>query len=119
HYARREFSDPTIRCILSRGATEPRLAFLGAEIANPLVVIEQLQRTTTNGATLTPVHGDLHPSNVMVSDHGECHLIDFAKARKRAHSLKDYALMECSLRFMLFPHHVNIEEQLTADTMLL
>jgi hypothetical protein len=118
-YARRDFSDPAIRCILSQRAAEDSFSFLGAEIANPLRVIDQLQREDAKAATFTPIHGDLHPSNVMISDQGECHLVDFAKARKRSHCLKDYALMECSLRFMLFPHHVNLEEQLVVDELLL
>lgn len=37
-------------------------------------------------------------------------LIDFAWAHDGGHLLKDFVLMECSLRFLLFPSHLNWRE---------
>ena len=47
---------------------------------------------------LVPVHGDLHPSNVLIDSRGFPALIDFAFAHAPAHYVKDFVLMECSVR---------------------
>jgi hypothetical protein len=47
------------------------------------------------------------------------HLIDFSWANRHGHLLKDFVLMENSLRFMLFPRYLSVEDQLKCDLALL
>lgn len=102
------------------GSTTERIEYLDTEIYNPLVALEKAfkqQRSVACG----PVHGDLHPSNVVVehdASRSAPHLIDFAWAHS-GHVLKDFVLMENSVRFFMLPKFVNLAEQLTFDRLLL
>jgi serine/threonine protein kinase len=97
----------------------PTFPFVGETILNPILFLKSECFKAKLQATVGPIHGDLHPSNVIIDKNRHVHLIDFAWAKKRGHVLKDYVLMECSLRFMLFPHYVNLEDQLKVDKLLL
>jgi hypothetical protein len=94
-------------------------SFMGETILNPILFLKSECFKTKLPVTVGPIHGDLHPSNVIIDKTHHVHLIDFAWADKKGHVLKDYVLMECSLRFMLFPHYVNPGEQLKVDKLLL
>lgn len=62
------------------------------------------------------IHGDLHPSNVVIIPASNAiHLIDFADSVEKGHLLKDFVLMECSVRFHRFPRSVNFATQKTFD----
>ena len=70
-----------------------------AERINPLWVVERLKPLRFS-MQLGLVHGDLHPGNIMVRDEDSPALIDFGWSNQRAHVAKDFALMECNLRFL-------------------
>ena len=80
------------------------LVMLDVRVANPLVVIEELIEKSDD-FLLGPIHGDLHATNVVLDNEGRPHLIDFAWAEKQGVIFRDYTLMECSLRYMVFPTH--------------
>jgi hypothetical protein len=50
-----------------------------------------------------PVHGDLHPKNVLFGRNFVPVLIDYAFGHLNGHFIKDFVLMECSLRFLQTP----------------
>lgn len=52
---------------------------------------------------ICPVHGDLHPNNVLFGRNFVPVLIDYAFGHLDGHFIKDFALMECSLRFLQLP----------------
>ena len=64
-----------------------------------LEAVKQLQVTTL----VCPVHGDLHPNNVLFGPNFVPVLIDYAFGHLGGHFIKDFALMECSLRFLQIP----------------
>jgi hypothetical protein len=69
----------------------------GKEFTNPFWVLEKL-RDLRKPLFIGAVHGDLHPGNVVITG-GHPRIIDFGWAQDRAHIMKDFALMECNLRF--------------------
>ena len=108
-----------IKAALTNQSRSRGFEYLGATIDNP---IEALEKGFASRLKIKkgPVHGDLHPSNVIFAPGiGEPHLIDFSWAHKDGHLMKDFVLMETSLRFMLFPRPVCLKEQLRVDTLLL
>ena len=78
---------------------------LGRQTINPMKVLERLLKCRFNlqrGA----IHGDLHPHNVVFSDTGAAHIIDFGWAQPNRHIAIDFVLLECNLRFVWLPHSV-------------
>lgn len=86
--------------------TDPLLAY-GREIENPRDAIQKLAHANLRPLFAHAVHGDLHPSNVVLSSSEDPRLVDFAWAEKGQHVFKDFITMESSLRFMAFPRHVH------------
>jgi len=66
-----------------------------------------------------PVHGDLHPNNVLFGPEFAPVLIDYAFGHLNGHFVKDFVLMECSLRFLLPPRLLQPDILVTLDEMLL
>ncbi len=122
-YTRQDEAKAVLSAVLGENRDRSDFSFLGAENENPLTFIEEEVFNRPLKGWIGPVHGDLHATNIMVDkDQEEVHLIDFAWARgenKPRHVLVDYVLMECSLRFLLFPHHVEPNEQMEVDKLLL
>jgi len=84
------------------------LTLWGCDYRNPLQVRDALLATRSR----IPVgftHGDLHPNNVVLDRNDHPALIDFAWAHDGDVTV-DYVLMECSLRFLLFPEHVDWQD---------
>ena len=67
---------------------------------NPVRVLKQLESASYN-ICVGAIHGDLHPRNIVFSHDRSPHIIDFGWARQETHIAKDFALMECNLRFMV------------------
>lgn len=118
-YLRNGASDGVLRSILGDRANQEEFEFLGAKVFNPLLLLERFKSMTSIKLLCGPSHGDLHANNVIVDFHNQVHLIDFAWASTSRHFCADYVLMECSLRFLLFPSHVNLRSQLLVDQSLL
>lgn len=118
-YIRRSTSWGPVNCMLGDKRDHSEFRFLGAEICNPLHFIDQPCFKKTQVGKIGPVHGDFHANNIIVGSDDSVHLIDFAWAVEQRHVMVDYALMENSLRFLLFPDYVNPSEQLEVDMLLL
>jgi serine/threonine protein kinase len=116
-YLRKDLSRPKIEVVLGRRVSELQFEFMGTEVLNPIFMIEKLTKAK-HRLRIGPIHGDLHPKNVVVDERNVPHLIDFAWAR-RGHVLKDFALMENSLRFFLFPRWCDLDMQAMVDRCLL
>ena len=120
HYKRslksRERIDSRLRQMYGIGINSKpsELIMLDVKVANPLVVLDELIEKSDQ-FLLGPIHGDLHATNVVLDNEGRPHLIDFAWAEKRGVIFKDYTLMECSLRYMIFPTHRDPQIHLKID----
>ena len=68
---------------------------------------------------MCPVHGDLHPNNVLFGPEFSPVLIDYAFGHLNGHFVKDFVLMECSLRFLLPPRLVQPDILVKLDEILL
>ena len=104
--------------MLGARANEKNIRFLGTNIVNPNYAID-VGFSDRRKIQVCGVHGDLHPNNVVIGKNDEPRLIDFAWASASGHFLKDFVLLELSLRFLEFPCQRNLDEQLKVDKMLL
>ncbi len=90
----------------------------GEEVRNPGRILDDVRKLERDAACCL-VHGDLHPRNVLIDGEQRTHLIDFAWGNRDAHWLKDFVLMETSIRFVEPPHGVvNQRMLLLADEAL-
>jgi Ternary complex associated domain 9 len=94
-------------------------SFLEASIRDPRLVRREIEPREIEVTVARAVHGDLHPNNVLIDQDGFPHLIDFAWGHCDGHVLKDFVLLECSLRFLMFPSHPELSTQLEMDIALL
>jgi hypothetical protein len=117
-YFRENGARPRIKQALGKQASEDKCTVLGTKIVNPLQVLKKGFRRKLVCA-VGPIHGDLHTSNVVLDKKNQPHLIDFRWADIEGHILKDYVLLENSIRFMLFPQDISTDDQLKADKALL
>lgn len=117
-YFREHRARPRIKQALGTQFSERKCTILGNEVFNPLRVLAKGFRRKLPCA-VGPVHGDLHTSNIILDKNREPHLIDFSWAKREGHILKDYVLLENSMRFMLFPEYISSDDQLEADKALL
>lgn len=81
---------------------------LGITWHNPFWVLEQLRGRTFDLA-MGAIHGDLHPRNIVVAGDDDAltpHIIDFGWAHPTRHVVKDFALLELNLRFVVLPPSV-------------
>ncbi|WP_437914822.1 phosphotransferase [Sorangium sp. So ce302] len=76
---------------------------------NPLWVTEKLASMRCP-MRMGAIHGDLHPGNVILRDHGLPTIIDFGWAQDRAHVAKDFVLLECNLRFLTLRTELRTDE---------
>lgn len=116
-YFRKDKSNLRIRQILGDRANITETEFLGTNIINPLYMRKALPKTVD--VAVGKVHGDLHPTNIILDRLYNPHIIDFAWANEDRDVLLDYVLIENSIRFMHFPRRVNLDEQRKVDEILL
>jgi hypothetical protein len=64
-------------------------------LPNPIYAYESLLDSYVNGS-LSTIHGDLHPGNIMIGPNQSAFLIDFAGTRE-GHAVFDWANLESSL----------------------
>ncbi len=120
HYMRLPRAQEVLSSILNADGHTENNDLFGFPMCNPLWLLERPCFKRLYKVNRGPVHGDLHANNVILDAvDNSVHFIDFAWAEKKKHVLVDYVLMENSLRFLLFPHHVNPSTQLEADKLLL
>ena len=71
----------------------------GQTFRDPRRILEAVKEHEIN-SLVCPVHGDLHPNNVLFGRNFVPVLIDYAFGHLYGHFIKDFVLMECSLRFL-------------------
>lgn len=74
----------------------------GHILNDPRRILRRVKESSTE-SWICPVHGDLHPNNVLFGPEFSPVLIDYAYGHLNGHFIKDFVLMECSLRFLLPP----------------
>jgi hypothetical protein len=74
----------------------------GQTLRDPRRILEAVKQFQVT-SLVCPVHGDLHPNNVLFGRGFVPVLIDYAFGHLDGHFIKDFALMECSLRFLQTP----------------
>jgi hypothetical protein len=109
-YLRDNATERLLQTWLGTAAEQDCIEMFGRKLPNPLVSVKRI-RATSQLINVSTVHGDLHPSNVVLDDKGIPRLLDFTWCRPGAHVLKDFLVMECSIRFMMLPQHISIAGQ--------
>jgi hypothetical protein len=111
-------TDDALRKALGGTYSDIPFDFLGEVIVDPRAVKERLA-STEREMTVGPIHGDLHGSNIVFDRDGHPHLIDFAWGDRSGHLMKDFVLMESSLRFFAFSRYFDAALQARTDGALL
>jgi hypothetical protein len=96
----RKVSDRTVggKHIFSKGANG-EILLIDIPIVDP---IQHVQRADFHAnAFFTTVHGDLNGQNILLDQHHDAWLIDFATTTDDGHILQDYASLENNLRLRL------------------
>jgi hypothetical protein len=117
-YLRKNRTENIMRTWLGSERDKKNVNIYGATLPNPLLTIRKLLALRRN-LPLSTVHGDLHPSNVMLDRRGEPHLIDFSWCSNDAHILKDFLVMECSVRFLMIPQRLGHTARMILDKTLI
>ena len=90
----------------------------GLTLRNPRRILNEVKMRTLD-TRVRHVHGDLHPKNVLIDDQRNPNMIDFAYGSASGHWVKDFVLMECSVRFVEPPRLLQAEPLRYADHALL
>jgi hypothetical protein len=117
-YLRHNRSERLVKAWLGTSRDIERIEIYGDSLPNPLQLVQRLLKVERN-LPVSTVHGDLHPSNVVLDGREDPHLIDFNWCKNDAHILKDFLVMECSIRFFMTPGHLNRTQQKIIDSALL
>jgi aminoglycoside phosphotransferase (APT) family kinase protein len=85
---------------------DERTIMFGLTWPNPVQVLHRVLALPPIEGACGPVHGDLHPKNIVLDKQMQPSIIDFGWAQRQGHLVRDYALMEVNLRAMTLPSHV-------------
>jgi hypothetical protein len=80
----------------------------GEEWPNPGMVVRRILDLPSFNACAGPVHGDLHPKNVVIDRNQRVNVIDYGWASPSGHIIKDYVLMEANLRAITLSSHADV-----------
>ena len=111
-------TDKMLAIALGSSYTDDPFDYYGAKIIDPRAVKTVLDATELT-MTISPIHGDLHGSNIVFDPDDHPHLIDFAWGDRAGHLMKDFVLMETSLRFFAFPRYFDAATHARVDAALL
>ena len=79
--------------------TGPNVEAFGQTWPNPVTLVDRILKEHNVFQGLAgPVHGDLHPKNIVFDDQKEANIIDFGWARNDTHVVVDYLLLDINLR---------------------
>lgn len=92
--------------------TQRKVKDLDREWTNPFWVLEKLRSLKPQLLYCGATHGDLHPRNIVFTDFGIPHIIDFGWSGVDSHIAKDFALLECNLRFVTLQTSLGSEDLL-------
>lgn len=84
---------------------------------NPLKLVDELIGVNFTGVA-GPLHGDLHPKNVVLDKTGRPRIIDFGWAHSRGHFVIDYVLMEVNLRALTLSAQISHGDVMSLAQML-
>lgn len=88
------------------GMDEEVSAF-GRKWPNPCNIVNTvLSGSYPFDAAVGPIHGDLHPKNIVLDDQDTVQIIDFGWAQKRRHIVIDYLLLDINIRAITLPSHL-------------
>jgi hypothetical protein len=110
----RLLSDPLPSLFSERSS----IKIYGFKLNDPRRILHRIKEHVVD-SQVCPVHGDLHPNNVLFGPELSPVLIDYAFGHLNGHFIKDFVLMECSLRFLLPPKLLQPEIVTELDEMLL
>ncbi len=110
----RLLSDPLPSLFSERGS----IKVYGFSLNDPRRILHRIKELEVQ-SQVCPVHGDLHPNNVLFGPELSPVMIDYAFGHLNGHFVKDFVLMECSLRFLLPPKLLQPEVATELDEMLL
>lgn len=105
-YLRGNRARPLFENFFGKSRDKKLIEIYGRPYPNPLKTVDSLLQMERQ-LQLSTVHGDLHPSNVVLDRNRIPRLIDFSWCRKNAHVLQDFLLMECSIRFLMAPRAIS------------
>jgi len=117
-YLRKSASKRLLQSWMGKYSGDRQIEIYGRRVPNPLIAVEKI-KVIERDLPISTIHGDLHPSNVVLDSRRDPHLIDFTWCDDGAHILKDFLVMECSIRFLGAPKHLGREGQKIVDTALL
>lgn len=81
----------------------PELQAFGRTWANPIPLVEELMKNGEFSGCVGAIHGDLHPKNIVLNHENAARIIDFGWARRHAHIVQDYLLLDLNLRGVTLP----------------
>ena len=81
-----------------------QVSAFGRTWPNPSLLINELMSASGEfEGTMGPVHGDLHPKNIVIGHADAVQIIDFGWAGARQHVVVDYLLLDINLRSTTLP----------------
>jgi hypothetical protein len=103
----RGLDDPVAPIPRALFGNESLTRLFGEEWPNPGAVVRRVLDLPEFSACCGPVHGDLHPKNVVVDRNLRVNVIDYGWASRSGHIIKDYVLMEANLRAVTLSSHAD------------
>lgn len=99
--------------------SEDKVSAFGREWKNPCHVIDEIMSDDASfEATTGPVHGDLHPKNIVLDIYDSAQIIDFGWARECLHIVVDYILLDVNMRGTTLPSQLSELDILAIATYL-
>jgi hypothetical protein len=100
--------------------TGDQIRFLGQDWPNPTKVLTDILESDGGSfqGVRGPIHGDLHPKNIVIAENRSIGIIDFGWAHRARHIVADYVLMEINLRAMTLPSQVHQDDVLALAAFL-
>ena len=92
---------------------DERTSMFGLTWPNPIQVLNRVLALPPIEGACGPVHGDLHPKNIVLDRQMQPSIIDFGWAQRQGHIVRDYVLMELNLRAMTLPSHIPFDALLS------
>jgi hypothetical protein len=86
---------------------------------NPVGLISKLMKSSsTFEGAYGPVHGDLHPKNIVLGRGDSVQIIDFGWSRTSLHIVVDYVLLDINIRALTLPSQISRTEILQIAKLL-
>jgi len=83
--------------------SEPTVEAFGKKWDNPVLLVEELISGREFSGYVGAIHGDLHPKNIVLNHENVARIIDFGWAKREAHIVQDYLLLDLNIRGTTLP----------------